>query len=721
MKDQATSLQFASIALEYFVAMLHQWFAPDAATWKQYAKVRAVLYQYANAREIALEALCVSDIYETNGEICESLYNFIRGLSETEKYRGEHLSRLRGIGKALAKAIMAKNEADESEVKLVQVPPALEMLLDYLPRKNGSKCGSLSNELNLALRRQLPFTKASQQILKAILKVSPAINTTEELFQRRMEVYATLRKIVLAKEYRYCQHHLIQVFYRMGFSFPPQARRSVPFESWPSTLKEEFLLFVERATKGVDQSIQEMANRYKFSVELLTASSIERCRDALSSFLGAITYPTTLSLEDLLKLEERDEVSNTGEREIIYFNSMIDTFRRLEQAKETPHKRAGRDSVAFAHLIDAVVAMAARLGHGKKIKKIHEAYVIFMDEEAMEAHKEKKRELFSISWMDCQIEKMYREYKQIIKTKSFQQHTKQGKKDLAFICFFVQLVTLRYMGYRQQCLVRARLNEHITLLPNGMIDLDFPKNKNRKPLHFILSEERRETHGLLLDTLTLYIRQVHPYLQTASGNTLNDFFYVSVNKGKTRPFSQETRKGAARFNKQFKDNLLRFFDLREFAPEDQHLLHPHFFRGLCCDWLKIVLNRSDAQIAEYVGDSEAMIRKRYLNKNRVYDGGHSIDVAIAEKKLVRQSQGKEKDGENEQLRQNNAALQKELAAQRELFENLLKGQQHMFEQFKEETAELKRQNQHLHDQIASFYKQFPLAANPVLLEPPPLL
>jgi hypothetical protein len=134
MKDQATSLQFASIALEYFVAMLHQWFAPDAATWKQYAKVRAVLYQYANAREIALEALCVSDIYETNGEICESLYNFIRGLSETEKYRGEHLSRLRGIGKALAKAIMAKNEADESEVKLVQVPPALEMLLESIKR-----------------------------------------------------------------------------------------------------------------------------------------------------------------------------------------------------------------------------------------------------------------------------------------------------------------------------------------------------------------------------------------------------------------------------------------------------------------------------------------------------------------------------------------------------------------------------------------------------------
>ena len=61
--------------------------------------------------------------------------------------------------------------------------------------------------------------------------------------------------------------------------------------------------------------------------------------------------------------------------------------------------------------------------------------------------------------IDKQIERLSGQYQEIIQSRSFQKlKTRQGQVDLAFVCFYVILLTARYLGWR----CRARPNIAVT-------------------------------------------------------------------------------------------------------------------------------------------------------------------------------------------------------------------------------------------------------------------
>jgi chromosome segregation ATPase len=121
------------------------------------------------------------------------------------------------------------------------------------------------------------------------------------------------------------------------------------------------------------------------------------------------------------------------------------------------------------------------------------------------------------------------------------------------------------------------------------------------------------------------------------------------------------------------------------------------FRGLCCDWLLTVMHLSYTQIARYVGDEDATIRKKYINKKQVYDGGAAVDESIARDKLFAQSYAQ--DQEKELLRQTNAELRQQLAELKQLIERLTGTQEALLEQHRTDQLELKQENKRLQEQL----------------------
>jgi hypothetical protein len=188
--------------------------------------------------------------------------------------------------------------------------------------------------------------------------------------------------------------------------------------------------------------------------------------------------------------------------------------------------------------------------------------------------------------------------------------------------FFVWLVTLRYMGYRQQCLVNCIIGENFIVKPDGSIILRFDKTKNRKRIRMELNESRRWSHGLLWDTLTLYYKKVYPYLVKQSGNTLDGQLFVAP-AGRAASF--KPFRGHTYFYRLFVEGRDLFMDVDGLDQSVRRSLHPHFLRGLCTDWMVLVLKMTCVEAAEVLGISPIVLEREYLSQDREHDAGQMFD------------------------------------------------------------------------------------------------
>lgn len=209
----------------------------------------------------------------------------------------------------------------------------------------------------------------------------------------------------------------------------------------------------------------------------------------------------------------------------------------------------------------------------------------------------------------------------------------QTRQNMNFLLFFVQLVTLRYMGYRQQSLVNCVIGENIFFNSDKSITLHFDVTKNNKRIHMDLTENRRYSHSMLLDTLNLFYRKVYPFILRHSEDLKGQFFVSpSGHKQGFRSFKGETD-----FGNFFKRGVTKFLGVDLLPLNLQHEIHPHFFRGLCIDWMKTDLHMTNEEIAEVIGDDPATLNT-YVDKNRVYDAGAAFDIGIARTQALQREQ-----------------------------------------------------------------------------------
>jgi hypothetical protein len=166
---------------------------------------------------------------------------------------------------------------------------------------------------------------------------------------------------------------------------------------------------------------------------------------------------------------------------------------------------------------------------------------------------------------------------------------------------------------------RCRLGEHVFFNDDRSITFDFPGDTTKNGKHIRITLSQREhggTHGLLLETLWLYHDQVYPYiLQRDSGVQGHFFVNVSRTTGLFRKFNYEED-----FYTSFVEWSHAHINYESFpgAQESNLILHPHFFRGLCVDWLIEDLGWGRDAVATFIGDEPETL-KAYINQNRIYD------------------------------------------------------------------------------------------------------
>ena len=185
----------------------------------------------------------------------------------------------------------------------------------------------------------------------------------------------------------------------------------------------------------------------------------------------------------------------------------------------------------------------------------------------------------------------------------------------------------------------ARLDDNIIFQKDGSIRLSFNKEmmKNEKAVNFVVNEGKRATHGILLDTLTLYYKKVYPFLYWKDSENISKHFFLAPNHGKVCPFN-----GEGQFGTSFKYYQREFLALDELNPADRDLLHAHFLRGRCADWLRGGLNMTPDQVGVYIGDDGKTVQKEYFDKEFVHDASDTIEQANIELKAhqqANQSQG----------------------------------------------------------------------------------
>jgi hypothetical protein len=124
------------------------------------------------------------------------------------------------------------------------------------------------------------------------------------------------------------------------------------------------------------------------------------------------------------------------------------------------------------------------------------------------------------------------------------------------------------------------------------------------------------THERLREVLITYYERILPYIQKRGDPELGQQFFVQFNsvKGLFRAF-----KDAPDYVGFFSGRVGEFFKVQELEPHLRDKINPHFLRGVCTDWMILDLHMTFEEAAEVLGDSEEVLKRDYLDRNRVYD------------------------------------------------------------------------------------------------------
>lgn len=626
----------------YILPLMEDRFMKGRTTDPIFIKVRGHIQNYAESLGITPNKLMVKDVYDLTGEIHPKLFRYTESIPRLPKqtverwktYQGEIRANIRNLSKKLYGVSRKKGgNRSKENILLKRVPDAMRIVLPYLPRENRPDMADSDKRL------KAPLMESGVTMLSALLNVWERyeLTTCEELFiDHASDIVGELKELSPSPQIRYMKGLVRHIRELSGFRKPRAKGTSLAVEMWPPTLRREWGVYERTATQRPSPGLVIAAKAAKCSAKKVTQGVVDRYRRYIGWALWVIRPEGDLGILDLIKLVPRENL-NPDDDIPKEHNNLVDLYRASEQAKKGRRKGVGYDSNTFRQFVAALKGVAVRNGYYRYVKRFSDAYKPCHNDEAKEGHKRAKKEGIPISWVDGQINQLNQRFLRIVRTGSFKAtpgRLKQSRRDLLLVMFFAWLVTLRYMGYRQQCMVSCVVGENFILNPDGSITLRFDKTKNMKRIRMELNESRRGTHGLLWDTLTLYYKKVYPYLVKESGNKLRGRLFVSSAEGYSfKPFANHTR-----FHDQFERCRDLFMDIDGLARGVRLSFHPHFLRGLCTDWMVLVLKMTCDQAAEVLGINTSVLKKEYLQQDREHDAGPMFDIVNARQR-AEQSEG----------------------------------------------------------------------------------
>ena len=690
-------------------------------------KVNPLLTAYEDHRGRTLR---VSDVYVDSpgrsGEVlAKKLLDFVdrqplppgRRPARHRRRKAEDKSALRRLLREYLSISGAQGAPDEavSLAGMDCIPEVWKVLESVLTRSRES-AKVKEGIVNSRAAERASYSYASQHLLLALREVSRESGETDltALIGGR---YTDLTR-AMRRNAPHSYHRKLSIeFSRMRKSYfkflnlpVPTRRLGLSLEDFPEPLKSQVERYRAAALLGFGASdkLRRVAKAYGIKDDPYRERSIDSALKALGACLGHLTAENgekiaRLGIEDLIKtriVEIKDDAGKVVD--LRHLNDRVESFRRKEWAAVRPSKRAEFDSHNFSHLRDAVIIIAAANGFEESIPDFRKGYKIQLDRATPKANKAKKKKVFRRPAVDAEIARLKREVFKIIDEGSFKM-SRVGRDDevhrrVTKILLLVQMAVLRYLGYRQQCLRACRVGEHVFFNSDGSIRFEFPKevNKNRKHIRITLSPgEHGATHGELLEILWRYFNDVYPYiLGRDAGGRGHLFVTVSPLTGKFRRYKHGEEFGMSFVG--WGSVHLRYENFP--GAQEQNLnLNPHFFRGLCVDWLIEDLGWTRDAVAVFIGDAPETL-KAYINENMVYDATKLLtrsNLALGAEKAARETRHVQAE-----LKATRVEYEKALRAKEEQLQEVLSQLRTMgelFEREKNEKDELLRENRQLRE------------------------
>jgi hypothetical protein len=652
-----------------------------------YEKVTGALNPYAALRGLSLTKLTLIHLCHDRDrtKLNPSLITFIDKLPISTDYRSEIKSRLHRILKALS-AAPGQDAAVQTPAPLT-IPEVLYKLLPALPRqnplsdfhKNSIPC------TNREERMSLPLTEMGQLALAVLIQVveeNEITNLDTLFFEHRSEIPRTVRATQPPHLWGSILCCIRIAFKRIGYKAPRAPRQSIDYSEWPPTLRRQFGRLEELAPIGIvyDPELTRQSAKYELTVAPLKKMTLRNYRLALSIGLFHILskYNNALAdmdVRDLLKLQ-RVTLEVDGRRRSVKLNPLVEHYRRRELARGGLSAESKINTSTFSAFICAVRAVALYNGYFELYSRFNKVYRVKLDPTEKLAKKNAKKDIFDRAWIDAEIARLLVEFRRIIKERSFRSQIHTGPsswgrarhRNIRFCLFFVMLVTLRYMGHRQQSLRSCEVGrgKNVEFADDGSIHFNWKSDlvKTDVELDQVIQEWEHQTHATMVEVLMSYYRVIYrPYILKhgavgPDGENLvaNQLFVYIDRSGNFRRFGENDQ---TRFLNRLRDWSFMFMKYGDRANVIGRGLHPHYFRGLAVDWMvndrRVPLDKA----AEYFGISVATLIRDYLRVNPKKSAAPALEAANAKDKA--EAAKEREEALQKQLSDKEAAHQEELA------------------------------------------------------------
>lgn len=625
---------------------------PELRLENTLAKAMAPLKSYAQSLNIDVDGLTLFHICTNDGTLHPYLMKHIDQLPITDLYKSQHRSRIRKIIRSIL--LVSEGDVEDPSIHVMIEDQLPEHLRQVWPLLNRMKCiipngkaGQEGDEAYLMCRSTAPLSASGLSICAALLSVSNEFNISD--IQDLLESHGHRIIDALHRSNSVAQWHKSEDdFYKfrrriqefLKYEVKPRTRVSLEKDTLPEPLRTQVQVYEERGRHGFksDPKVRILARtRYHLELGQHSVVTIRNYLEALYIGLGHIPrelYGESLDVRDLLKLEARQiEVEGMTVTEL--YNPLVEFYRKRELARYSEVKEEGFDSSTFQMFVCAITAIAAFNGYLHLRKLFLKEYQITLDVTSKERRKQYKKQVFDRPWLERQIQRLRLKFQSITADGDFTADTggtlnRDRRYNLNLCLFYITLVTLRYLGVRQQCVRDCLLDKNISFDKNGSITFQWTDEeiKNGQGIcHRLSLKEHAETHALLIEALWLYNKKIYPYLSGSSGNNQplhvreerrrlvkRQFFLKCKKSGLCAPFTSESD-----FGSWFEKKSKVYLDFEGRLEGKVKTFNPHFLRGLYGDWLRFDLYFSSSQTALLAGDTEQTFESEYITHPSIYD------------------------------------------------------------------------------------------------------
>jgi hypothetical protein len=618
----------------------------EPALNKAYGKVSGKLEDYSHHRGIEPTALRLLDVCDDMGDIHPKLYKYIdqlpRGSKQTEENYRDYKEQIRSIIRRVISAVLhpisARLGDQNSSLIAAEAPEFIKPILTLLPRRRGSyPCNGPGWR---ETRERAPISDGGQAILLALIEVAGRFEVDDLkllIDKHSSDIRQAMKTTARPPEQKgaegYCADFLRAARAKYEIPCVLGRKKSVYLDQLPPMLKSEVNNFMDRAPHGISSypDLLACAALYAGNIDPFEASTIRTYYEGLLNGFGCISLTfeiEDLSVRDLLMLEEVERDFGGRVRKV-KANRYVEAYRVQEMGMASDRKRKGFDSSNFARFISALKAIAAFNNIFDLQEEFTEAYSVRLDKHMRGRNKDKKKKRFKLAALDQVISEMRPRFMAIMNERSYEFRgplPKAVREKINFCLFYVVLVTLRYLGYRQMQVRDCIYGVNIIFAKDGSITLRWNEEQvknDREIIHPLSARAHKKSYGIALETLNSYHERLYKFALSRNADKINRQFFLHLNnQGQFVSFAASTSTlPSATFYKWF--NRCAQKHLRHLEE-----LYPHFLRGLCADWLKN-LKIGIEKTSDALGDSVLTVSRDYLDRKAPYNGKATFDAVEA--------------------------------------------------------------------------------------------